>query len=491
MSMLKSITACASALLIGVSALGFSACGGDDEVINAYEIAVKNGFVGDERAWLDSLKGNAGEDGKNLTIEDMYAQAKASEEGYEGTILDFMKELGITFSLQEDNDTATIAKNITSVVSINVGFTKTERTGRYPFQTTRTKVSASGGSGVIVQLDKEQSTAYIVTNYHVVYGTPAYTDEADGISKDIYVYPYGALDGFTTGDTNGNGYLDAGEGGMGDTTGGGMKATFIGGAMDYDIAILRVNNTDLKDSLVTEAVLGDSEKVTVGEKAFAIGNANGMGISVTNGLVSVDSEYIGISALDERDENRDGYADIVSFRVMRTDAAINPGNSGGGLFNAKGELIGIVNAKSVADATDNMGYALPITQVKYLLENIGDNDGMVKRAWLGVEVYTSDSYAYYDGDGRLCIMEELVVSSVLGGGAADANADENKCLKVGDLFRSVTVHGKTTQVTRRYHINDLLLTVRKGDVVVFGIVREGSEMQVTITFGENHFVDYN
>ena len=487
MKKLKNIAVCLSAFVIGGVALGFASCGQTDSVINAYEIAVKNGFVGDEQEWLDSLKGNAGKDGKDLSIEDMYATAKS--EGYEGSILDFMKELGLTFSLQEDNDTETIAKNITSVVSINVGFKKTENTGRYPFQTTRTKVSASGGSGVILRLDKEQNTAYIVTNYHVLYATSEYTDVKNGISEDIYVYPYGALDRFTTGDKNGNGYLDANEDEMGDT-GGGMKATFIGGAMDYDIALLRVNNIAWKDSIATEASLGDSEKITVGEKVFAIGNANGLGISVTNGLISVESEYIALSALDERDEDRDGNADAVGFRVMRTDSAINPGNSGGGLFNAKGELVGIVNAKSVAEATDNMGYALPITQVRYLLDNITDNDGVLKRAWLGIEVYTSDSKAYYD-EGKLCIKEELVVASVLGDGAADADTTaENKRLKVGDVFRSITINGKTTLLTRRFLLNDLLLTVRKGDTVEFGIVREGKEMRVTIAFNENHFVEY-
>ena len=69
---------------------------------------------------------------------------------------------------------------------------------------------------------------------------------------------------------------------------------------------------------------------------------------------------------------------------MRTDAPINHGNSGGGLYNAQGELIGITNAKNVEDETDNMGYALPITQVEYLVKNMLDNGGYVSRAMLGI-----------------------------------------------------------------------------------------------------------
>ncbi|MBQ8322630.1 MAG: trypsin-like serine protease, partial [Clostridia bacterium] len=205
-------------------------------------------------------------------------------------------------------------------------------------------------------------------------------------------------------------------------------------------------------------------------------------------IVSVDSETITMSATD-------GTSRSVDYRVMRTDAAINHGNSGGGLFNAKGELIGINNAKNVEDDTDNMGYALPITNVKYLLENMWANRteteaGYVKRAWLGVETYIDSSKAEMK-NGKLELTETFVVSKVLGTGAASASTDETKSLKTGDVFKSVTIGGETTVLTRRYQLGDLMLKIRKGDTVTFGVVRDGVETDIAITFdSDDHFVVY-
>lgn len=115
---------------------------------------------------------------------------------------------------------------------------------------------------------------------------------------------------------------------------------------------------------------------------------------MTEGALSVESEYISLTAADEKS--------TIDFRVMRTDAAINSGNSGGALFDAQGKLIGITNAKRVdqlesdrttIDSVDNIGYALPITQVKYAVENILDNNGGIKRAMFGISVQLTDSKA--------------------------------------------------------------------------------------------------
>ena len=476
----KKAIALTCAAVTATAVFAFSACG-EDNVINAYDIAVKNGFQGDEEAWLLSLKGANGADGQSLDIKDMYKIA--CEEGYEGSIVDFMKELGLEFQLQENNDTETINKNITSVVNVCCAFSKEVqvRVGRQV--RTMTSVSASAGSGVVVRLEKERGTAYIVTNYHVIYES-----KMNGVSDCIWLYPYGARMSFSTGDTDGDGYLNDGAEQGNTENGDGIKAKFIAGAMDYDIALLEVNSADLQNSVLTEAIIGDSNAVTVGEKVFAIGNSNGYGISVTNGLISVDSETITMSSTD-------GANRAVDYRVMRTDAAINHGNSGGGLFNAKGELIGITNAKSVENETDNMGYALPITNVKYLLGNMWENKtlskaGYVSRAWLGVETYIDSSQAAYK-EGKVELTERFLVSKVLGTGAASASKNEENCLKVGDVFQSFTLNGETIELRRRYQLNDLMLKIRKGDSVAFGIVREGKEMTVTIAFDtDDCFVVY-
>ncbi len=477
--MIKKLIAMVCVAVSTVSLLSFSACD-QVKVITAYDIAVKNGFQGDEQAWLLSLKGANGKDGQSLDINDMYEAAKA--EGYDGTLLDFMKELGINFNLQEDNDTVTIHKNISSVVNVCCGFQKEVKVQVGRYTQTKTAVSASAGSGVVVKLEKERGTAYVITNYHVIYEA-----KMNGVSDCIWLYPYGARMSFSSGDLDKDGYLDAGATQGNTKYGDGIKATFVAGAMDYDIALLEVNSADLTNSVLTQATFGKSNEVTVGEKVFAIGNANGEGLSVTNGVISVDSETITMNSSD-------GLQRAVDYRVMRTDAAINHGNSGGGLFNAKGELIGITNAKSVEEETDNMGYALPITSVKYLLENMWTNrfapqPGYVKRAWLGVETMIESSASFVND--KLQIKETTIVNQVLGTGAASASTDASSCLRVGDVIKAITVDGEKVLLTRRYYLNDLMLKVRLGNEVVFSIVRDGVEMDVTIAFdNENYFIKY-
>ncbi len=434
---------------------GFSAC---KDAESAYDIAVKNGFVGTEEEWLRSLHGADGEDADDLTANDLYEQAKAN--GYEGSYLDFCKDLGI--EALQSNDTEQIAENVMSVVGVYCGFAST--TGGGFGQAASTTYSMSMGSGVIIDLNKEAGNALVVTNYHVLYNESSNTK--NGISDNIYLYLFGALNRF---------YPD-----RGDEGGNGMKARYIGGAMDYDIALLKIEGSEyLQKSAATEAKIGDSEQMSAGEEVFAIGNPDGAGISVTEGILSMKSEYISISALDGRDEDRDGHVDEVSYRVMRTDAAINGGNSGGALFNAKGELIGITNAKSVGSEKDNMGYALPMAQVEKLCDNIVDNNGMVKCATLGVAVTVTNSVA----DANLNITEEITVAK----SAQSATASSYGKLREGDVFQWVEYKDTKTALTRRYQVNELLLTVRKGDKVTFGILRDGYEMTVEITFDKDSY----
>ena len=468
-------------VLAAVSLFAFAACDANKEIINAYDVAVKNGFQGTEAEWLQSLKGANGSDGEDLDIEAIYEAAKKN--GYEKDFLAFLKEYfaDVDLSVQENNDVKTIAKNVSSVVSICCAFqTTTVVSNGWLGSKEVTTPSAAEGSGVIIDLNKQAGNALIITNYHVLYSKGS--DGEKGISECIYVYPYGAREYFSGGqtDVNKDGKLDGKD--QGDFGGDGVRASFVGGAMDYDIAILKVEGSSyFQTSAVSAASLGNSNEVVVGEKVYAIGNSNGEGISVTSGVVSVDSEYIAMSALDGRDLDNNGSADGVTFRVMRTDAAINHGNSGGALFNAKGELVGITNAKNVDDETDNMGYALPITQVKYIAENILANGGVVKRATLGVMIYVSASDTRWSEKGVLEVVEEITVSDVDTGVAASGK------LKVGDVIKSITIANITTEATRRFYINDLLFTVRKGDKVVVKVLRDGQEKSVEILFDKDAY----
>lgn len=459
----KSIAAVLGVAFIGAS---FASCSE-----SAYDIAVRNGFVGTEKEWLQSLRGADGEDASDITAQDLYETALKN--GFKGTYLEFCRDV-LQVEIQEDNDVDLIAENMTSIVSIYCGFSNTVVGGGW-WQPTQTEYYSAAGSGVVIDIDKETGNALVVTNYHVVYDAPKNGTVKGTISDKIYLYPYGSRNGFSAKE--------------GDTLGTGIQATFIGGSMDYDIALLEVRGNDiLKESILTAAEMGDSNEIVVGEKVFAIGNPDGAGVSVTEGMISVASEYIAMSALDGRDENRDGYVDEVPFRVMRTDAAINGGNSGGGLFDKNGKLVGIVNAKSIGEETDNMGYSLPITQVKYVCDNIRANGGKVMVATLGVMVSITESKAFYNEKGTLSIRERFEIAT-----AATAGASSYGKLTAGDQFKEMQINNGEWHVFNcRYELNDLLISVKKGDTVRFKIVNSnGNEETVEILFdNDEYFTEY-
>ena len=454
-----------SALLIG----GMSACNS----ASAYEIAVENGFVGTEEEWLRSLQGADGKDGKDLTAKELYQTAV--ESGYEGTYLDFCKEV-LKVDVKENNDVDMIAKNMTSVVSIYCGFAQTTTVSTSPWGgvSSSTKYYCTAGSGVIVDLNKEAGNALIVTNYHVIHD-----EKSDsGVSDSIWLYLYGGYNGFGTKE----------DGSFSETTGDGMQATFVGGSAAHDVALLRISGSEyLQTSIASQATFADSDEVQVGEKVFAVGNPEGEGVSVTQGIISVASEYISMSITDTTKQT-------VDYRVIRTDAAINSGNSGGALFNTDGELIGITNAKNASSDVDNMGYALPSTQVKRLCQNILKNeklfgDGKVRLARLGITVQITASNAYYDEYGKLKIREESTIREVTANSAAEVNG-----LSVGDRIIAVkTGDGEWFSFTRQYQLVESLMPLALNDSIEIKYVcaSDGSEKTVLVKFDkEAYFTIY-
>lgn len=241
---------------------------------------------------------------------------EACADGYEGSFLDFLRETGVSVS----DDTAGINCAFTSVVCVESVF----GTGR--------KASGSAGSGVIWSLEKYTGTAYIVTNYHVIYGSDLNNNY--GLARYIDVYLYG-------------GYVSSRA----------IPATFCGGDMSLDIAVLKVTDSSvLKISYARAAET--AETVAAGERVYALGNPDAQGFSVTGGVVSVPYETIEVMRADDKV--------YITLPEIRFDAAVNHGNSGGGLFNAEGKLVGIVNARDEGD--DFIGYALPVSAVKPVVE---------------------------------------------------------------------------------------------------------------------------
>lgn len=372
---------------------------------------------------------------------------------------------GTTINIQSGDDSvlAATTAGLVSAVSVTAYFEKTVNNSYGGFFPgfgggTTTSQYSSEGAGVIYELDRETGSAFIITNYHVVYDSAS--NSADGISEEIEVYLYGA---------EGENYA--------------IPAEYVGGSLYYDIAVLYVENCQtLVNSVYNSVKIADSDSVSVGATAIAVGNPRGYGIAASLGVVSVSSEYITMTAADGQN--------TVSFRVMRVDTAVNSGNSGGGLYNSAGELIGIVNAKIVDDEVENIGYAIPSNVACAVARNIINNcfetdNKTVMRALIGVTLGTSDSVAVMDEElGIIRIKEKVRISEVATSGIAYGK------LEVGDVIKSITIGERTVSVTRSYHVIDAMLDARVGDVVKIGILRGGVEMTVDITITESAISAY-
>lgn len=280
----------------------------------------------------------------------------------------------------------------------------------------RQYVTQGAGSGVVLSAD-----GYIVTNYHVINGAQQIT--------------------VTTSD--GTAY----------------SATLVGTDASNDIAVLKVDAKGL-----TPAVLGDSSKLAVGDAVLAIGNPLGtLSGTVTDGI---------ISAL-EREVTIDGN----TMTLLQTSAAVNPGNSGGGLFNAGGELVGIVNAKSSSDssgnAVDNIGFAIPINSVKPIIEDLISHGYVTGKIVLGVTLVdiTDERTAHYYG------LEHtgVYLQSVQSGSIADLGG-----LRAGDRLVSFG----DAQITTGDDLKTALAAHSVGDRVDVKVVRNGKEYTHSLVLTE-------
>lgn len=187
-----------------------------------------------------------------------------------------------------------------------------------------------------------------------------------------------------------------------------VEATIRGENEKQDIAVLSIPLDEIDKDTISEikiATLGDSDKLKVGEGAIAIGNALGYGQSVTTGVISALDRTITVDNYDRT--------------VIQTDAAINPGNSGGALLNMQGEVIGINCAKSTQDYSEGMGYTIPISLVKDLIDDMMTKEVKQKvddkeKGYLNIygKDVTSDLSQMYD------IPEGVYIMEVIEGGAA-------------------------------------------------------------------------
>ena len=224
--------------------------------------------------------------------------------------------------------------------------------------------SASTGSGIIVG-DNDDDELLIATNNHVVDG--ATTLSVCFIGDDVANAETETVNAGDNGDLN---VEDA------------VSAKIKGTDADNDLAVVAVKKSDIPEDTLNQikiAQIGSSDDLAVGQQVVAIGNALGYGQSVTSGW---------ISALNRTISTDDG---TNSTGLIQTDAAINPGNSGGALLNMKGELIGINSAKYADSAVEGMGYAIPISKAKPILEELMNREtrekvDSSKKGYLGVSL---------------------------------------------------------------------------------------------------------
>ena len=307
------------------------------------------------------------------------------------------------------------------VVSITNLYSGTDWYG----ETTQEEAS---GSGIIVgETDDE---LLIVTNYHVIEG-------CDELSVQ---------------------FIDDHE----------VLAYVKGTDSSNDLAVITVFLDDIEESTrgqIAIATLGDSDALQVGEPAIAIGNSLGYGQSVTTGV---------ISAL-----NREVVIDDNTSYLIQTDAAINPGNSGGALLNVKGEVIGINSNKIANYVIEGMGYAIPMTTAKPVIEELMQHETKRKvsdneRSFLGISGtdVTSDVSATYD------MPKGVYVAQVLENSAA-----ESAGILKGDII--VAFEGET--ITTMSQLQGVLEYYAAGSTVDVTVMRQSTgsyqEKTLSVTLG--------
>lgn len=298
------------------------------------------------------------------------------------------------------------AQNVDSVVAITAVINKTHN-GKV-FQ------GGSTGSGFILTQD-----GYIVSNHHVIEG-----------GTDLTVTTHDGTE---------------------------YKATLVGSDAFNDIALLKIDATDLQ-----AVTIGSSDELLVGDQVVAIGNPLGE-LTAT--------QTVGYISAKERVISTDGS----QINMMQTDAAINSGNSGGPLFNMRGEVVGITTAKysgssSSGASIEGIGFAIPIDDVYPMLESIREN-GYVTGPQLGVSVYSMD----HETASRLGLPLGALVDSVTPGSCA-----EKAGVQPTDIVIALGEH----KVQSNMDLTRALRKFKGGETTTITVFRSGQEVSLPITLDE-------
>jgi len=282
------------------------------------------------------------------------------------------------------------------------------------------QVSEGAGSGVIFNIDS--NSVYIMTNNHVVADASELLVE---LSEDLMV-----------------------------------DAEIVGKDAMTDLAIIKVSRSEIPIEVMSNlspVVLGDSDKVKVGETAIAIGNPLGYNKTVTVGVISAIGREVSQNTL----------------AMLQTDAAINPGNSGGALVNNRGEVIGINSVKISDTSVEGIGFAIPINEAKPIVSQIIDK-GYVARPFLGVSGQTVDE--------QLSEIYGLPLGVYVANVVPGAPAEQAGLVR-GDVI--IGVNGVNTYTWEA--MTDELQKFDVGDEITLTLVREGpKKVEVTVKLADRN-----
>ncbi len=279
-----------------------------------------------------------------------------------------------------------------------------------------TSSGAVSGSGFIISDD-----GYILTNYHVV-------ENAHDADLDIEVMTYDGTE---------------------------YNAKIVGVEPNNDVAVLKIDATGL-----SAALLGNSDDLRVGDAIYAVGNPLGeLEFSMSTGHVSALDRVINTQESE-------------SLNMFQVDAAVNEGNSGGPVYNAMGEVVGIVTAKYSSNGVEGLGFAIPVNDIKTIADDLINIGYVSGKAYMGVSFDSryNSMYSQYYG-----MPLGAYVGEVTPGTAADRAG-----LKAGDIITAIgdyTIEG----------YNDVKGALRRfsaGETAVLTVYRAGDEIHLNITFDE-------
>lgn len=347
----------------------------------------------------------------SIFIYDMYINIDVySEES--NTIASRTSYIDKTQNIQGEEKNVNVLENVVKSV---VGISKIKNTGNAIFLNNSTE-DLGLGTGMIVS-----SKGYILTNWHV--------------AGNKYSSCYITLE-------NGSIY----------------NGTVMWADSDLDLAIVKISATNLE-----AVILGDSDNIELGEKAYAIGNPIGVEFqrTVTSGIISGIDRTIKID-----DENGTSYMED----LIQTDATINPGNSGGPLINSRGEVVGINSVK--IENAEGIGFAIPINIVKPIIESFETNASF-EEANIGIFAYDKNVIPYLNSN--LKFNSGIYVAQITKDGPS-----YNSGLKEGDIITKID----NIEINKMSELRKYIYTKKVGEEVSLTVLRNNREYNIQVILGK-------